>query len=173
MRTTTTIASPRSPNNKETGPAAATPLDLFILADYHLATLLLLIAAIFKLREAGVGELLAALHEQGMLNLEMVILLTRWLPWLEILLGLWAVSGLHLEISAAIMGALFLIFAVAILAASGGHLLLPLDCGCFGKSEGWPALLLALRNTALALPLFFAKKRHRQWSILRRRHFPR
>lgn len=172
MRTTTTIASPRSPN-KETGPAAATPLDLFILADYHLAALLLLIAAILKLREAGVGELLAALHEQDVLNLEMVILLARWLPRLEILLGLWAVSGIHLEISAMAMGALYLLFTVAILTASGGHLLLPLDCGCFGKSESWPALLLALRNTALALPLFFAKKRHRQWSILRRRPFSR
>ncbi|MFH1020290.1 MAG: MauE/DoxX family redox-associated membrane protein [Pseudomonadota bacterium] len=170
MRNITTIASPRSPN-KEAGPAAATPLDLLILAGYHLAALLLLIAAILKLREAGVGELLEALHEQGILNLEMVILLARWLPWLEILLGLWAVSGIHLEISAAAMGALYLLFTVSILTASGGHLLLPLDCGCFGKSESWPALLLALRNTALALPLFFAKKRHRRWSILRWRPF--
>jgi|EPASupsiteSAE347_1022098.scaffolds.fasta_scaffold17007_2 hypothetical protein len=170
MRTISTIASPRSPN-KEAGPAAATPLDLLILIDYHLAALLLLIAAILKLRESGVGELLAALHEQGMLNLEMVILLARWLPWLEILLGLWAVSGLHLEISAAIMGALFLIFTVAILAASGGHLLLPLDCGCFGNSESWPVLVLVLRNAALALPLFFTRKRHRQWAIFRWRLF--
>lgn len=172
MRTIETMASPRSPN-KKADPAAATPLDLLILIDYYLAALLLLIAAILKLRESGVGELLEALHEQGMLNLDMVILLVRWFPWLEILLGLWAVSGIHLEVSAAVMGALYLIFTIAILAASGGHLLLPIDCGCFGKSESWPVLLLVLRNTALSLPLFFARKHHRQWSIFRWRFFSR
>lgn len=165
MRDTPTI-------NKQAGPEAS-PLDLLVLADYHLAALLLLTAAVFKLREPGIGELLEALHEQGMLNLDMVILLVRWLPWLEILLGLWAVSGIHLEISATVMGVLYLLFTAAILAASGGHLLLPIDCGCFGTSESWPALVLVLRNTALALPLFLAGKRHRQWSILRWRPFSR
>ncbi|HIJ91352.1 MAG: hypothetical protein OEV89_11835 [Desulfobulbaceae bacterium] len=170
MRDITTTASPRSPN-KQAGPAAATPLDLLVLVDYHLAAILLLIAAVLKLSKPGVGELLEALHEQEILSLEMTILLVRWLPWLEIILGLWAVSGIHLEISAVFMGVLYLIFTAAILAASGGHLLLPLDCGCFGKSESWPVLLLVLRNTALALPLFFTGKRHRQWALCRRFHF--
>ena len=78
------------------------------------------------------------------------------LPYLEVLLGLYLISGLFTRASAWATNALMLVFTVALLqgAARG----LQIDCGCFGSSAEQPNLWLdTLRDVGLlALGLHIA-----------------
>ncbi len=143
--------------------------DATIIGVYYLAAAMLVVAGGIKLFQPGVSELLDALYEQGHLGLDTIVRISRWQPWLEILLGTWALFGIHLEKTALALAALYFFFIAAILTASQGYLFLPIDCGCFGESEGGsPVIFLILRNTGIALPLFFIRKRHRKWSLFHR-----
>jgi uncharacterized membrane protein YphA (DoxX/SURF4 family) len=59
--------------------------------------------------------------------------LARGVPWAELLLGLWVLSGILLRWSAAVTAAvLAFFFAVLIRSYTMG---LQVDCGCFGSGE--------------------------------------
>ncbi|HIJ78761.1 MAG: hypothetical protein OEY01_06510 [Desulfobulbaceae bacterium] len=128
---------------------------LLVVGNYYLAATLLLIAGILKLLNPEVSELLQTLYEQKILGFDTILVVSRRLPWLEILVGGIALSGWNFRWLARIMALLYLIFTVFITYASQGYLLLPIDCGCFGTGEGTPAYLLILRNTIITLLLLF------------------
>lgn len=131
-------------------------LRVLIIADYYLAALLLVWAGIAKLLAAGVGDLLTSLFDERLITIDQLVFISRWYPHLEIAIGLVALTGVRARYTARLMGCLYLVFSLLIYHAAGGYLLYPLDCGCFGEGgEGTPAYLLLLRNTLIALPLFF------------------
>ena len=128
-----------------------------IVADLYLASLLLLIAGLLKMGEAGVSELLQNLLDRGLLPLAMVLFLSRWQAWFEIGIALVAISGWRPTWCARGLALLYLVFAALIAVAADGYWLEPIDCGCFGASvHQAPAYLLILRNTVIAIPLLSA-----------------
>ncbi len=83
------------------------------------------------------------------------------LPWVEMVAGLFLVLGLWIKDSAAILGALLLVFigAIGINLARG----LDFDCGCFSTAGHKNAsILLIVRDLVLLLPvvhlMWFAPK---------------
>jgi len=60
--------------------------------------------------------------------------LAKYVPWAELLLGLWILSGFLLRWSALVTSAVLTVFfAVLIRSYAMG---LAVDCGCFGSGEG-------------------------------------
>ena len=142
-----------------------------IITAYYLSALLLVLAGILKLANPSVGDIQQYLLDREYLSWNTVVLIERTLPWLEIALGTIALSGWRIELSAKGLAALYLFFALVILFVSEGFLTVPLDCGCFGKSEGTPVYLLLLRNLLLSLPLLFVNSSYRKfalWYLLKR-----
>ncbi|MDH4322353.1 MAG: hypothetical protein OEV73_12750 [Desulfobulbaceae bacterium] len=128
-----------------------------IVADFYIASLLLLIAGFLKAGESGVSELLQNLLERGALSLAAVLFISRWQAWFEIGIALVALSGWRPAWCARGVALLYLFFAALIAVATDGYWLEPIDCGCFGASVPQaPAYLLILRNTVIAIPLLFA-----------------
>jgi len=75
-----------------------------------------------------------------------VTLVARTLPWFELLLGLWLVSGIWKRVSTvASSGLLALFFALMVRAYVRGE---AIDCGCFGPGEAISAWTL-LRDGSL------------------------
>lgn len=136
-----------------------------VISDYYLASLLLVWAGTSKLSNPGVGDLLETLFNRNILTLDQLVLVSRWYPPLEICFGVFALTGLFSTITARLMGSLYLFFTLLIFFVSEGYLLLPINCGCFGEGGQSPAYLLMIRNTILALPLFFFSKSHRNWTL--------
>ena len=92
--------------------------------------------------------------------------LARYVPWAELVLGLWILSGFLLRWSAlAASAVLTLFFAVLIRSYALG---LEVDCGCFGSGEGGlgpmrlfeEAVMLALA-LAVSIAAFRRRKRPR------------
>jgi uncharacterized membrane protein YphA (DoxX/SURF4 family) len=75
------------------------------------------------------------------------------LPWVELLAGLFLVFGIWVKDSAAILGALLLVFigAIGVNLARG----LDFDCGCFSTTAGHKnaSILLIVRDLVLLLPV--------------------
>lgn len=140
-------------------------LRIVLAVDYHFAAGLLLVAGVLKLNTAGVSELLQRLWEMKILSLPAMMAISRHLPWAEILLALVALSGWRAEWLARLLGTSYLIFIAAILIAAEGYLTVPLDCGCFGASEGTPVYLLVFRNLLIGVPLLFADASLRNLTI--------
>lgn len=130
----------------------------FIIFDYYLAALLLLWAGISKLTTPAVGDLLETLLEHEVLTIDQLVFIARWFPPLEITLAMLALSGVSAILFARFMASLYLLFTLVIVYVSEGYLTLPIDCGCFGDGGQTPAYLLIIRNTVIALPLFFFPK---------------
>ena len=130
-------------------------LRYLVIADYYLAALLLVWAGVSKITTPGVGDLLEALLNQHLLNVDQLVFISRWYPPLEILLGLVALTGIRALFFARTIGLLYLFFILLLITVSEGYLLLPLDCGCFGAGDSTPVYQLIIRNLLIALPLFF------------------
>ncbi|MBI5556585.1 MAG: hypothetical protein HY885_03000 [Deltaproteobacteria bacterium] len=130
-------------------------LKIYTITNYYLAALLLVWAGAGKMLEPGVGDLLETLFDRRIITLGQLIFISRWHPPLEIALGLFALSGIKAGIAARIMGVVYLFFVLLFLIVSEGHFLQPVDCGCFGEGNPTPVYLLILRNTIIAIPLFF------------------
>jgi hypothetical protein len=137
----------------------------FIVFDFYLSALLFLVAGFIKMNEVGVGELLETLYELDIFNPALILYGSRLQPYLEIGVALWAFVGWQAKYVARFMGLLYLFFAVLILVASQGFLMDPIDCGCFGPSEGLPVIVLLCRNLLLALPLFFFHNKHQRFTL--------
>jgi uncharacterized membrane protein YphA (DoxX/SURF4 family) len=79
--------------------------------------------------------------------------LAKWVPWAELILGLWIVSGVLLRWSALTASAvLTFFFAVLIRSYAMG---LEVDCGCFGSGEA-PLGPMRLFEEAVMLTLALA-----------------
>ena len=143
-------------------------IQVLVTFDYYLAALLLLIAGIIKTQTDGISGLMETLVERGDLTVDTMILIARYQPWVEIIVGLYALIGWRAEWTARGMALLYLFFSVVIYYVSEGYLTLPIDCGCFGESEGTPVYLLLLRNCSLAFPLFFFTSQYRRWTLFYR-----
>ena len=98
-----------------------------------------LLAAIFiyagyaKLREPW-PQFAVAINSFKLVPITWLEPLAKWVPWAELLLGLWIVSGVLLRWSALTASAvLTFFFAVLIRSYAMG---LEVDCGCFGSGEG-------------------------------------
>ncbi len=80
-----------------------------------------------------------------------VIAAARTLPWAELLLGLWLISGKWLRISAPAASLLLLsFFAILVRAYAKG---MQIDCGCFGSGDPISPLTLARDGSLLAASL--------------------
>jgi len=123
--------------------------------NYYVAALLLLVAGGLKFFEPGVGELLNTLYERELLSFGKILIISRVQPWLEVGLGIFALSGWRNLWAARILASVYLFFALLVLYVSDGYLLLPIDCGCFGEGHESPVYLILLRNGGLALLLLF------------------
>ena len=85
-----------------------------------------------------------------------VFAVARCLPWAELALGLWLLSGLYLRLAALLSTLLLAVFYIAMVRlylAGGG-----IDCGCFGVGEAISPTtltrdgLLLLASASLVLP---------------------
>ncbi len=141
-----------------------------LVADYYLAGLLLLVAALLKLwSRPELSELLLSLYELEILPFQAVLAIDRWQVPVELTIGAIAFYGWQAQKMAWLLAGIYLLFSGAIALASQGYLLLPIDCGCFGDSDtATPALVLILRNVLIALPLLFFS-RHLQHYTLHQR----
>lgn len=139
-----------------------------VVADFYLASVLLLVAGVLKFRQPGVSELLQSLWEQGLFSLETMLAVTRWQPWLETTLALAALVGWRAEWWARGFALLYLFFAGLIVIAAQGYWAEPLDCGCFGSGDGFPVYLLVGRNLLIGVPLFWAGPFLRRWTVFYR-----
>ena len=113
------------------------------------------------------GEIMGALLEQYIITPFGYRIITMLQPWFEIGIGLIALSGWRAENTAKALGVIYLFFSGLILYVSEGHLTSPLGCGCFGEGDEMPVYLLLLRNTLIALFLFFFSADHRSWTLCR------
>ena len=91
-----------------------------------------------------------------------VLLVARTLPWLELLLGLWLVSGFGLRWSGLITTAQLLVFLFMMLRAYLKGM--EIDCGCFGPGEAltWKTLARDGALTACSILLTFLAFRSRR-----------
>lgn len=80
-------------------------------------------------------------------------LVARTLPWFELALGVWLISGIWLRVSASVSAAMMVGFIGLMTWAQVKHL--NIDCGCFGPGEkiSWITMLRdgSLMAAALAL----------------------
>jgi putative oxidoreductase len=97
-------------------------------------------AAYVKLRDPW--QLFAmSIDGYRILPLRMVELAARTIPWMELAVGLWLITGVWLRISASIVSLIMLTFFVMMMRAYVKGM--PIDCGCFGPGEAisWKTLL--------------------------------
>lgn len=136
-----------------------------IIAAYYAAALLLLWAGISKLTSTGVGDILEILFEKELISLDSLFFISRWFPVLEIIVAIIAFTGIKANITAKIMGMLYIVFTLLILYVSEGYFLLPIDCGCFGETTATPVYILLLRNSVIAVFLFFFTSPYRKFTF--------
>lgn len=139
-----------------------------VITDYYLAATLLLIAAILKINNPTMGELVAKIAEYQIVPFETMVSLNHIYPWIELAIALYALIGWQGEWTAKGMAALYIFFAIIILIGAEGDIFSTIDCGCFGVGKGSPIYWLLLRNISIAIPLFFFKKGERKWLLLYR-----
>ena len=104
-----------------------------------------------------------AIDSYKMLPTAVVEVMARVLPWFELVLGAWLISGIGLRWSGLVTSALLLVFIGAMTRAK--ILGLEINCGCFGNNEklGTVTLLrdgsLLVLSLAVAIGAFLVKKR--------------
>ena len=77
-----------------------------------------------------------------------VVAAARALPWVELLLGLWLITGRWLRISASAASLVLLSFFVVLVRAYAKGM--QIDCGCFGSGDPISPLTLARDGSLLA-----------------------
>ena len=138
---------------------------IILVVNYYLAALLLVVAGLIKVFEPGVAGILNTLYEREVLQFEALLTISRVQPWLEIFMGLLALSGWRSLWFARILAGMYIFFALLILYVSDGYLTLPIDCGCFGEGEKVPVYLLLLRNGLIATLLLIYRKPARRFFV--------
>jgi uncharacterized membrane protein YphA (DoxX/SURF4 family) len=119
-------------------------LGRLILAGIFLA------AGYLKLREPWL-QFAVSLNTLKILPDNLLEPFSRTLPWCEVALGVWILSGLWLRWSAALASAMLgVFFSVLVRSYAMG---LQVDCGCFGSGEPLGPKTLARDGLMLALAL--------------------
>jgi uncharacterized membrane protein YphA (DoxX/SURF4 family) len=104
-----------------------------------------------------------AIDSYKMLPTSVVEVMARVLPWFELALGAWLISGIGLRWSGLLTSGLLLVFIGAMTRAK--ILGLEINCGCFGNNEKLGTLTLLRDSSLLVLSLavtigaFLMKKR--------------
>jgi uncharacterized membrane protein YphA (DoxX/SURF4 family) len=104
-----------------------------------------------------------AIDSYKMLPTSVVEVMARVLPWFELALGAWLISGIGLRWSGLLTSALLLVFIGAMTRAK--ILGLEINCGCFGNNEKLGTVTLLRDSSMLVLSLavtigaFLVKKR--------------
>ncbi len=78
----------------------------------------------------------SSIQGYALLPLPIVNLAALVIPWLELLCGLFLLTGVRIRSSALLLVTLLCIFAIAMMAALARGL--AIDCGCFGKAYVTP-----------------------------------
>jgi len=108
------------------------------------------------------GEFLALILSKSFLTLPQAVIVARWVPWIELALGLLLIISIAIKFMASFSAALI----VAFIANNSWMISLGLGdepCGCFGNTEHLPlaqlsiieALYLDIGMLALALIILF------------------
>jgi len=87
-----------------------------------------------------------------------VELAARTLPWFELALGLWLISGIWLRVSATIAALLQIGFLALMISATAKGL--SIDCGCFGSGEKISWITMLRDGSLLAVALTLAAGSH-------------
>lgn len=89
----------------------------------------------------------------NVLPLAMAETAAHFIPWFEMLLGLWLISGVWLRVSGTIASAVLLTFIVLMARAYAKGM--QINCGCFGSGEAisWKTLLRDGSMAALAIAM--------------------
>jgi uncharacterized membrane protein YphA (DoxX/SURF4 family) len=115
-----------------------------------------LYAAYAKLHYAGAWHLrdydfifAFGITSYQMLSVQNALWLARFLPWLEVALGVFLIGGIALRWVGAVATALLLVFMTAL--ARAWMLRLEITCGCFGNQSESPGRELLLDGLLLLL----------------------
>jgi uncharacterized membrane protein YphA (DoxX/SURF4 family) len=92
-----------------------------------------------------------AIDSYKMLPTSVVEVMGRVLPWFEVAVGVWLISGIGLRWSGLLTSALLLVFIGAMTRAK--ILGLEINCGCFGNNEKLGAVTLIRDASLLVLSL--------------------
>lgn len=113
-----------------------------------------LYAAYTKLHYAGAWHLrdyhflfAFGINSYQVLSLDSALLLARFLPWVEVALGLLLLSGFALRWVGSFTTVLLIVFMVALTRAAVKGL--AINCGCFGNESTSPVKELALDSVLL------------------------
>ncbi|GAB5466333.1 MAG: DoxX family membrane protein [Candidatus Kapaibacteriales bacterium] len=109
--------------------------------------LVFIFAAIGKI--AVPKSFLVEIHNYDMLPDLVEPILALWLPWMELLIGIFILVGHKLKSSSIMATALLVVFTIGVAIAWGRGL--EIDCGCFGGSGQKVGLAKIMQNTGLIL----------------------
>jgi uncharacterized membrane protein YphA (DoxX/SURF4 family) len=127
--------------------------EVLILFSRVLLGTVFVVASIEKI---AVPELFASsIQAYRMLPEAPVNLFALWLPWIELLTGLFLLGGVAVRASALLVSSMLLVFVVALVSVVMRGL--EIDCGCFGgisqTQVGWGKILEDLGLLLLAIHL--------------------
>jgi len=105
---------------------------LLLIACRMLLGMVFVVAAIPKI--ANPDSFATAVEAYELMPVAAVNLAALFIPWIELICGLFLISGVYLRAGSAILGALLTLFIVAISVAILRGL--NINCGCFGDSGG-------------------------------------
>jgi cobalt-zinc-cadmium efflux system protein len=89
-----------------------------------------------------------------------VLFVARTLPWAELVLGLWLISGKWLRLAASAASALLAAFIVVMVRSYAKGM--QIDCGCFGSGDPLSTYTLARDSGLLAASLLLTVMAFRQ-----------
>lgn len=121
--------------------------------------LVFLYAAWAKLTQSWI-QVAMAVEAYELLPAWAVELVARTLPWAELVLGLWLITGKWLRLSASAASLLLVAFMVVLVRSFA--LGMQIDCGCFGSGDPLSAYTLARDGTLLAASLLLTFLAFRQ-----------
>jgi hypothetical protein len=128
---------------------------ILLLASRFVLGMVFIVAAVPKIAQPEIFA--ASIEAYEILPVAAVNLAAIAVPWIELLCGVFLIGGARIRPSAALLGAMLLVFIVAI--ASAIIRGLNINCGCFGGAGspvGWGKVV---EDVALLVPA---------WLLLRR-----
>ncbi|MBF0451877.1 MAG: hypothetical protein HQK75_14325 [Candidatus Magnetomorum sp.] len=125
-----------------------------LILNYYIAGLLLLIAGLLKLKDQNISEIMQILFDRGIISLQLLPVIMKALPIIEISIGILALSGWRSNVFVFILSSIYIVFSGVIIYVSDGYFMQPIDCGCFGENNhDFPVYFLLLRNMTIAILL--------------------
>ncbi len=96
------------------------------------------------------------INNYNLINFELTNLIALTLPWIELIISIFLITGIRIKASSLIAGMMLVVFIFAVASAMARNL--DINCGCFGRTiqkVGWGKIF---ENTALligSIYLFF------------------